>query len=187
MVLRSLRQNTAVFISYFHLSGGSESSLLTSPLRGGREWTSPRAGGGMNKKHAWALRSQLTDPERILWKRLRVLKDRGLHFRRQASFGNYVLDFVCHRAKLIVELDGSQHAKEKQIRQDAKRTTFLESRGYRVMRVWNNDVFENPDGVAEAVLAFALAPHPIRLREGSAGSTSPQGGGEVRNDISWPE
>ena len=114
----------------------------------------------MSKEYARQLRSRVTDAERILWKRLRMLKSHGLHFRRQAPFEIYVLDFVCHGAKLVVELDGSQYAEEKQIRHDAKRTTFLESCGYRVMRVWNDDVFENPDGVAEAVLAFALAPPP---------------------------
>ena len=118
--------------------------------------------GGVSKEHAKHLRSRLTDAERILWRRLRVFKSHGFHFRRQGPFEKYILDFVCHRAKVIIELDGSQHAKEEQIRRDEKRTRFLKSRGYRVMRVWNNDVFENPDGVAEAVLALARSPHPSR-------------------------
>lgn len=109
----------------------------------------------MSKERARYLRSHPTDAERILWKRLRVFKNYGFHFRRQAPFGPYVVDFACHRAKLIVELDGSHHAEEMQIAHDAKRDRFLKSCGYRVMRVWNNDVFANADGVAEAVLSAA--------------------------------
>jgi very-short-patch-repair endonuclease len=130
----------------------------------------------MSNQHATQLRSRLTDAERILWRRLRVFRSHGFHFRRQAPFENYTLDFVCHRAKLIVELDGSQHAAETQIRHDEKRTRLLEGQGYRVLRIWNNDVFENPDGVAEAVLAVARSPHPIPRRVRSSGSTSPRRG-----------
>jgi very-short-patch-repair endonuclease len=117
----------------------------------------------MGKEYASQLRLNLTDAERILWRRLRVFKSHGFHFRRQAPFENYVLDFVCHRARVVIELDGSQHAEEKQIRHDEKRTKYLTRRGYRVLRVWNSEVFENPDGVAEAVLAFARCPHPHRV------------------------
>ena len=106
----------------------------------------------MSKERARYLRQHLTDAESILWRRLRLFKKFGFHFRRQAPLGIYTVDFVCHRAKLIVELDGAHHAEQVQVAHDARRTRFLEARGYRVMRVWNSGVFANADGVAEAVL-----------------------------------
>ena len=84
----------------------------------------------------------------------------GFRFRRQVPIGRYVVDFVCIRARLIVELDGGQHTPEG----DARRTAFLESQGFRVIRFWNNDVLENLDGVW-TVIETALEstpPHPTR-------------------------
>jgi len=134
---------------------------LHLPQRGEVEvLRSKTSGGGMSTGRARALRSRLTDAERILWARLRQLKIYGVHFRRQAPFENYVVDFACHRAGVIVEIDGGQHGTPEAIVYDRKRTAFLESRGYRVMRVWNNEVFEDPDAVADAVLDFARLPPP---------------------------
>jgi very-short-patch-repair endonuclease len=83
-----------------------------------------------------------------------------MHFRRQAPVGRYFPDFVCHRSKLIVELDGSQHADGAAIAYDAKRTGYLNSRGYRVLRFWNCDVPENRDGVSEIIAATQRPPSP---------------------------
>ncbi len=114
-------------------------------------------------KRARSLRKNSTEAERALWRSLRQLKRVGVHFRRQAPFGYYFADFACHRAKVIVELDGGQHTREDVIEYDAQRTAYLESRGYCVLRFWNSAVLENPESVADIILAAAearLAPHP---------------------------
>ena len=117
---------------------------------------------------ARTLRRSPTDAERKLWYLLRSLKPLGVHFRRQAPIGIYIADFAWHAGKLVVELDGSQHA---QVRRgyDEQRTAWLESQGYRVLRFWNNDVLKTPRSVGEAILAAANNPTP---------NPSPQGGGE---------
>ncbi len=78
-----------------------------------------------------------------------------LRFRRQAPIGNYIVDFFCPRHRLIVELDGSQHAGTEALLHDAGRDAWLSRQGYRVMRVWNNDVMSNIEGVAAAILRAA--------------------------------
>ena len=84
----------------------------------------------------------------------------GFKFRRQATVGPYVADFLCIDARLIVELDGGQHSEER----DRARTAWLECAGYRVIRFWNTDVIENEDGVLEAILnALEEPPSPNPL------------------------
>ncbi|MQA66591.1 MAG: DUF559 domain-containing protein [Alphaproteobacteria bacterium] len=107
----------------------------------------------MADERARTLRQQPTDAERRLWSILRNRQLSGHKFRRQASIGRYIADFVCFESKLVVEVDGGQHANS---RDDAKRTAWLESQGFRVVRFWNNDVLENIDGVAQSIRA-ALA------------------------------
>jgi very-short-patch-repair endonuclease len=107
---------------------------------------------GGSRVHAHCGRIK-TEAEQRLWYALRLLKPLGMHFRRQAPVGRYFPDFVCHRSKLIVELDGSQHADGAAIAYDAKRTGYLNSRGYRVLRFWNCDVIDNRDGVVEIIVA----------------------------------
>lgn len=95
--------------------------------------------------NAKRLRRSQTEAEARLWHHLR---DRGLNgckFRRQVPIGPHVADFVSWDAKLIVELDGSQHATQEA--KDEMRTLYLQKRGYSVLRFWNNEVFENIDGV----------------------------------------
>ena len=104
----------------------------------------------MASRHARELRPNQTEAEARLW---RVLRDRqlvGAKFRRQAPLGPYIADFACLAAKLIVELDGGQHADNEEA--DAERTTWLVGRGFRVLRFWNNDVLANSDGVLEEIL-----------------------------------
>lgn len=121
------------------------------------------------------LRANATDAERILWAAPRDFKRAGMHFRRQAPIGRYIVDFVCHRAKVVVELDGSQHGEVDARAYDAERTAFLNGRGYRVVRFPNREVFRDRDYVVDAIARFvALDPHPKRV---SRASTSPQGGG----------
>ena len=88
----------------------------------------------------------------------------GYKFRRQVPIGPYIVDFVCYRSKLIVEVDGGQHQEQGQY--DDIRTEWLESEGFTVLRFWNNDVLENRAGVLEkirSVLDNSIHPHPSPL------------------------
>ena len=102
--------------------------------------------------HAARLRRDRTDAEDRFWQAVRNRQLDGFKFRFQHSFWPYVADFACLEAKLIVELDGSQHSEMT----DARRTAFLEAKGFRILRFWNNEVLENLDGVL-AVIGAALA------------------------------
>ena len=90
------------------------------------------------------LRNSMTPQEISLWMKLKG-DQLGCKFRRQHSIGNFIVDFYCPKAKLIVEIDGSQHQENE--RYDAKRTEYLTNLGYRVLRFWNNEVNTNMDGV----------------------------------------
>jgi very-short-patch-repair endonuclease len=105
------------------------------------------------------LRRAMTDAERKLWSVLRNRQLDGAKFRRQQPIGPFIADFVCHERRLIVEADGGQHADDLG---DRRRTAFLESKGYRVLRFWNNDILTNLRGVAEVIAARLTAPHPAQ-------------------------
>lgn len=96
------------------------------------------------------LRRNLTDVERLLWRRLRFWQVDGYKFRRQQPLGNYIVDFVCLQKRLIIELDGGQHAQE--VNHDAERDAWLQAQGFTVLRFWNNDVLKNIDGVMEMIV-----------------------------------
>ena len=96
------------------------------------------------------LRRRSTDVERTLWQQIRNKQIAEFRFRRQRPIGKYIVDFVCLDAKLIVELDGGQHGED--VAYDTRRTAFLESLGFRVLRFWNNEVIENMEGVLARVL-----------------------------------
>ena len=120
-------------------------------------------GAFMTVQRARSLRKNATDAERLLWRTLRQFKQAGLHFRRQVPIGYYIADYACHRAKIIVELDGSQHGEDDGVKYDLERTAFLEARGYRVLRFWNGEVLADPETIAEFILAEStcrLSPHP---------------------------
>ncbi|HEY0328946.1 MAG TPA: DUF559 domain-containing protein [Rhodopseudomonas sp.] len=105
---------------------------------------------------ARSLRRNPTDAERKLWQRLRKIALGDLHFRRQATIGPYFADFACHANRLVVEIDGGQHAESAT---DRVRTDYLKAQGYRVLRFWNNEVLENIDGVVETILsALSMTP-----------------------------
>ena len=97
--------------------------------------------------HARQLRLEPTDAEKELWQRLRDRLLAGFRFRRQAPIGDYIVDFACFSPRLIIELDGGQHAETAQRDHDQRRTEWLEREGFRVVRFWNNDVLQNTDGV----------------------------------------
>ena len=98
---------------------------------------------------AQRLRREKTDAETLLWSRLRRGQLDGCRFTTQFQIGGKVADFACRSARLVVELDGGQHAKA--IEADEERTRIIEAHGYKVIRYWNNDVMENLDGVLEDI------------------------------------
>jgi very-short-patch-repair endonuclease len=101
-----------------------------------------------------SLRVSMTDAERKLWRALRA-RGAGVKFRRQAPLGPYVVDFVSFESRIIIEVDGGQHADSEA---DRMRDRYFESRGYRVLRFWNNDVLSNLDGVLTVI--FSSYPSP---------------------------
>ena len=101
------------------------------------------------KRH---LRRRATDAEMKLWLALRDRRLNRMKFVRQEAIGAYVVDFLCRSERLVVEVDGGQHANSAS---DQVREAFLTSEGYRVMRFWNSDVLKNMDGVLETILAAA--------------------------------
>ena len=110
------------------------------------------------------LRSRQTDAERKLWFAVRDRRLSGFKFVRQEAIGHFIVDFVCRDKRLVVEVDGGQHADSAE---DAARDAFLAGEGYRVIRFWNNDVLTNRDGVLTVILQALLqewcvwpAPHP---------------------------
>ena len=122
---------------------------------------------GTTNSHARRLRREATDVEALLWQHLRNRQLGGLKFRRQATVGKAIPDFICAEKRLIVELDGGQHSEEV----DAGRTAKLAVLGCRVIRFWNNDVIENLESVQERILAEANAmPSRFKRRQPSSNS-----------------
>lgn len=101
------------------------------------------------------LRKDPTEAEKHLWDHLRRRRLDGFRFRRQVPLGPYIVDFACFSKRIIVEVDGGQHAIHQD--EDQIRTAKLEGYGYRVMRFWNNDVLANTDGVLETIRAALLS------------------------------
>jgi very-short-patch-repair endonuclease len=144
----------------------------------------------MTKKHptysaldrARSLRRDMTDAEKKLWEILRGRGIAGFDFRRQVPIGPYITDFLCHKARIIIEAEGGQHDLTSQ--REMTRTAFLNGEGYRVLRFWNNEVLSSLDGVYETI-SSALDrvspppnPPPSRgraLGEGN-GTFTPSGG-----------
>ena len=108
-------------------------------------------------QRARSLRSALTPAEFALWTRIRGRQLGGFKFVRQEPIGRYCVDFVCRERRLIIELDGGQHSDRPE---DGQRDSELSALGYRVIRIWNNDVIENLDGVLETLLS-ALEKPPL--------------------------
>jgi very-short-patch-repair endonuclease len=96
-------------------------------------------------------RRNVTGPELTLWRELRLLRKTGFIVRRQSPFGIYVVDFVSHRERLVIEVDGVTHETAEQKAHDAERTKFIESRGYAVMRFTNDDVLYSTTRVVNRI------------------------------------
>ena len=108
-------------------------------------------------KRARQLRRAMTRAEVILWQHLRKRQLAGHRFRRQVPVGPYIADFACVECCLIVEVDGETHSRQGEVDHDTRRTAFLEAKGWHVHRVWNNDVYDNLEGVLDGVL------HQVRI------------------------
>ncbi len=107
---------------------------------------------------ARVLRRQMTQGERRVWQMLRMRQVSGCRFRRQVPIGRYIADFVCHEARLIIEVDGGQHDADSP--QEAERSRFLEGQGYRMLRFWNNEVLANPEGILMTIIAALAVASP---------------------------
>lgn len=127
--------------------------------------------GEKQKTYIKNLRQNQTDAEKVLWFNIRAKRFQGLKFKRQQAIDKYIVDFVCFDRKLILEIDGGQHNDNLEIGKDRIRTRYLESRGFKVIRFWNNDVLINTDLVLEEILR-QIPPLPNPLPPGGRGSNS---------------
>lgn len=118
------------------------------------------------RAQAKRLRRELTPAERRLWHVLKAHRFSGLHFRRQVPMGPYIVDFVCHEAKVVVEVDGSQHGFDRHLDSDRARDAWLAERGYKVLRFWNHEVLTQSEIVLDTI--FAHARHAIPSAGGLA-------------------
>ena len=114
----------------------------------------------MNERNILArtLRKNSTIQEKRLWNLLKNHQFHSLKFKRQQPIGNYIVDFICKEAKIIIEVDGGQHNEKEIIEADNEKTAFLESKGYKVIRFWNNEVYENIEGIIKR-LEKEINPH----------------------------
>ncbi|MCF8495808.1 MAG: DUF559 domain-containing protein [Alphaproteobacteria bacterium] len=126
--------------------------------------------------NARILRKTMTSAERLLWTRISRRQVGGFKFRRQHPVPPYIGDFVCLERQLIIELDGSQHIEQESY--DWKRTEYLESHGYRILRFWNKDVMENTEGVLETILDHLQNPPPLSSPLRKGGGVMPGGTGQ---------
>ena len=110
------------------------------------------------------LRNDSTEAEKYLWQELR-LENLGVKFRRQSVIGSYIVDFVCFERKLVIEVDGGQHA---QNQEDQQRDKWLRVQGFEILRFWNHDVLKNKEGVLQQIIEALQSPSlalPTRGRE----------------------
>jgi len=106
----------------------------------------------MGEERAKQLRKSSTEAEKRLWRLLRAKQLAGYKFRRQEPIGSYIVDFVCFRPPLVIELDGGQHDATMQRHHDERRTAWLHAQGFTVIRFWNNQLLENEAGVLHDIL-----------------------------------
>jgi len=129
------------------------------------------------KDRARSFRKSMTKAENRMWYFLQSRRLGGYKFVREHIIDGYIADFVCREKKLVIELDGGQHSEIASIEYDRRRTLFLGRRGYRVLRVWNDEVFKNIEGVLDAVLQLlkyvpSEDPHPTLSRKRERGNSS---------------
>jgi very-short-patch-repair endonuclease len=144
-------------------------------------------------KRARRMRREKGPAEHKVWHRLREINRRGFKFRQRAPIGPYIADFCDHSAKLVIEIDGGQHGEARGLAADKRRTRWLESQGYRVLRFWNHDALTNIYGVEVAIL-LALGVLTEHATDATSGARIPsplvgegEGGGDRRtSDVGIP-
>ena len=136
--------------------GGSKASEVAMDEPKKPTWKVP----SRLRANARSLRKHSTDAERILWSELRDHRLNGAGLRRQVPIENYIADFICHAAKLVIELDGGQHFSNHAEQADAARSAVIELKGFRVLRFSNHDVMTNRAGVLETIAAAIAARAP---------------------------
>lgn len=110
------------------------------------------------------LRKKSTKAENLLWQNLRNRQLEGFKFRRQQPIGTYIVDFINFEKGIVIEIDGGQHALLKD--KDKQRDAWLNEEGFKVLRFWNNDVFENLDGILQVIRNRLITPSPIPSHKG---------------------
>ena len=140
-------------------------------IREGGNASAHRAVRPMLRMRAKTLRREMTEAEQRLWNALRAHRLEGLSFRRQVPFGAFIADFVCHERRIVIEVDGGQHADSKR---DLWRDRRFNAKGYRVLRFWNTDVLQNLSGVLQTIVEATRDHTPLP-------SPPPQGGRERGN------
>jgi len=130
----------------------------------------------MSTRREKELRANSTAPERRMWRLLHTFRTADHHFRRQEQIGPYYVDFACHAARLVIEVDGDSHAYSEEA--DALRDEFLRFEAYQVIRVTNDDVMHNPDGVFAIVSAALADKAPTRKPRRPPPGLPHEGGGE---------
>ena len=133
------------------LNQGKGGILLPPILKGGRGGFIVLPYNKNLKESARVLRKNMTDAERRLWSKVRRKQLKEFQFYRQKNIGDYIVDFYCPAAKLIVEIDGGQHYSKENIVKDEARDKFLGDLNFRVLRFSNSDVFKNIEGVVEEI------------------------------------
>ena len=103
------------------------------------------------KKYARKLRKNMTDSERALWARLRAKQLHGVQFYRQKTIGEYIVDFYAPGAKLVIEVDGSQHKEDDQMQKDQMREAYLSRLGLKILRFNSREVLKNTDSVVQRI------------------------------------
>ena len=130
-----------------------------------------------NKANARQLRTHMTDSERALWARLRRKQILGVQFYRQKPVGNYIVDFYAPAAKLVIEVDGSQHSAAEGRRKDLQRDRYLTAQGLLVLRFDNLQVLQNPEAVTERIISVVRErleeKNPPQSPFGKGGSRTP--------------
>ena len=163
--------------------------ILSSPLAGEHDAPQHISGGKTDfaTEKAQAMRKEPTEAEKTLWYKLGKEQLGGYKFRRQQPIGNYIVDFYNAEERLVIELDGGQHADNPK---DKERTAWLEAQGVKILRFWNNEVSENLDGVLQTILdTLEQTSHAVSAPEGLETAAPPQGGSRrvcyITADFAW--
>ena len=107
------------------------------------------------RNNAKSMRRIMTEAELKLWNEVRAHRLMGMSFRRQVPIGPYIVDFACAKHRLIIEVDGSQHAEASAVERDEARSAYLASCGWTILRFWNDDVLRDIDGVCQHIVVSA--------------------------------